>query len=346
MPKPFLTLANIAAKLGISTTAVSMALRGRPGVSEELRKKVVECAKEHGYQPNPVAVELMTWVRSQREAATDSTPIAFVTSFADPKLLERIYTFNAFLKGAARRGSDFGYHVEAFHGREPGMNPARLAQILKARGVRGVLLGPAWMDEPRVELDWKDFSVVMIGEVYLSANIYRVCNHHVQSCNLALRQLHALGYRRIAVAGVKKYEKSRGHEYLLGVDQFRRDEFPDTEVSTWLFNDWDGPAFAKWAKTHRIDAVVSNDPAPWDTVRTLKLPSGEAMGYANLDVPPGSPWSGINQHSEAIGETGMELLRQLLLAGERGTFLHPQIVLIDGTWVDGTTTRKAPPAAS
>ena len=44
------TLADIASRAGVSSVAVSKALKGKPGVSDELRKKVREIAQELGYQ--------------------------------------------------------------------------------------------------------------------------------------------------------------------------------------------------------------------------------------------------------------------------------------------------------
>ena len=46
------TLADIAAKVGVSNVAVSKALSGKQGVSEELRNKIKDIAKEMGYVSN------------------------------------------------------------------------------------------------------------------------------------------------------------------------------------------------------------------------------------------------------------------------------------------------------
>ena len=43
-------MADIAEKLGISVVSVSKALAGKPGVSEEMRAKVVALAREMGYE--------------------------------------------------------------------------------------------------------------------------------------------------------------------------------------------------------------------------------------------------------------------------------------------------------
>lgn len=46
------TLADIAAKVGVSNVAISKALSGKPGVSEELRSRIKDIAKEMGYVAN------------------------------------------------------------------------------------------------------------------------------------------------------------------------------------------------------------------------------------------------------------------------------------------------------
>lgn len=52
------TLADIAAKVGVSTVAVSKALSGKPGVSDELRSKIKSIADELGYVPNAQAKQI------------------------------------------------------------------------------------------------------------------------------------------------------------------------------------------------------------------------------------------------------------------------------------------------
>ena len=49
MPKK-VTMSDIAAELGISTVTVSKALSGQKGVSEEMRRRIMDIAEERGYQ--------------------------------------------------------------------------------------------------------------------------------------------------------------------------------------------------------------------------------------------------------------------------------------------------------
>ncbi|WP_156761728.1 LacI family DNA-binding transcriptional regulator [Microbacterium karelineae] len=52
------TLNDIARRLGVSKAAVSFALNDRPGVSQELRARVLEVAAEMHYRPNSAALAL------------------------------------------------------------------------------------------------------------------------------------------------------------------------------------------------------------------------------------------------------------------------------------------------
>ncbi len=52
------TIKDIAKELGISASAVSKALKDSHEISEKTKKLVLECAKKHNYQPNPMARSL------------------------------------------------------------------------------------------------------------------------------------------------------------------------------------------------------------------------------------------------------------------------------------------------
>jgi len=52
------TIKDIARELGISASAVSKALKDSYEISEKTKKAVLECAKKHNYQPNPMARSL------------------------------------------------------------------------------------------------------------------------------------------------------------------------------------------------------------------------------------------------------------------------------------------------
>ncbi|MCS6243841.1 MAG: LacI family DNA-binding transcriptional regulator [Opitutus sp.] len=332
------SITQIASDLGVSAMSVSVALRGKPGVSEKLRARILARAEELGYRPDPVASELMSMVRAQQRAKGVET-IAFINTFAEPALFARIPGLIDFLHGAQARAVDYGYHVEQFDAGQRGLSGRRLAEILKARGVRGLLVGPRWRTEPDIDFPWKDFSVMLVGESKYGPNLHRVCNHQMHSCTTLLTALVARGYRRIGLALVKEDEVNHGYGYLLGLEQFRLSAPNEVQVETWLYQDYDEGAFSQWVSDRGLDAVVSLPVQPGELVPQLRTATGEAVGYANLNVVVGSKYSGINQFAPEIGAVAVDMLRSLLLSGERGMAPRPHIVLVEGMWVDGETTR-------
>lgn len=68
-----MTMAELARLAGVSNATVSIALRGKPGVSEETRVRIVELAQQHGYRPNPVG-------RALRQSRTGSVGLYLPTT--------------------------------------------------------------------------------------------------------------------------------------------------------------------------------------------------------------------------------------------------------------------------
>lgn len=336
MPKKTISITSIARELGVSAMSVSVALSGKPGVSKALRARILEHASSLGYRPNPVAAELMSLVRSSQQRDGAET-IAFLNTFGDPVFFRGIQGFMAFVNGAKERAEKFGYRVEVFDVRAAGMTGSRLAEILKARGVRGVLLGPRWLDEPDIMFPWADFSVVLVGESVYGPNLYRVCNHHVHSCSTCLRVAVERGYRRIGVALFRRGEVQRSFDYLLGVDQFMRTGEHQVEIEPWLFESFDADATESWIRSKRLDCVVSLSAQVGRCVMAMPPVQGRRIGFAILSLEKDSPWAGIDQHLDQIGAASVDLLRNLLLSGERGAPLQPRILLIEGEWKEGNS---------
>lgn len=79
------TMADIAAKLGVSRQLVSLVMRDAPGASEETRRRVRQAAKELGFSPHVGA-------RSLRRARSKDLGVIFAPAHStEPEIVERIY---------------------------------------------------------------------------------------------------------------------------------------------------------------------------------------------------------------------------------------------------------------
>ncbi|MBC8009318.1 MAG: LacI family DNA-binding transcriptional regulator [Burkholderiales bacterium] len=332
---PETKLLDIARRLGVSKTTVSLALRGKPGLSEETVRRVLETAREMGYTPNPISSELMEIVRKNRHQE-GSQVIAFINPYQNPKRIRRLAGIWDFVEGAKMRAITYGYRIEVFDAREPGMTDGRLSDILEARGIRGVLLGPTWGTEVQVALPWDKFFAVVLGVPESGPHLQRVCNHHHHGTYTALDVLASKGYRNVGVALVRRHELGTRYAYSLGAEQFRLEQRPGVNVTTWIYDVWNDDEARAWVEKNDLDAVVGL--AYDDIITSLRTAAGASVGYANLAIWPGVPLSGIDQHPQSIGGAGVDLLRGLMLSGTRGIASRPQTLLVDGEWKEGSTT--------
>lgn len=329
------TLRTLADAAGVSVMAVSLALRGRRGVSEETRRKVQTLAAEMGYHPDPVASELMAQLRSHRRSGIGSC-VAFLNTFHDPAIYHTFPGLVQFIEGAKAAGQDYGYAVEEFALYQRRMTSSRISKILKTRGVRGIIVGPRWIDEEIDDFPWNEYASVVVGEAVFQPNLHRVCNDHAHTMATALRALAGKGYRRIMVGISDPFESARDSAFSRGIDVFRRGSPDACELVEWHYKHWDEERFASDLVRIRPDAVVTHgDQAGFWMEKNI---SWEDYGYANLSVESGSRWSGVNQHSFDIGMAAMDQLRLLLLRGVRGLQPRTSISLLQGEWQEGSST--------
>ena len=161
MPAPA-TLQDVAEKAGVHRSTVSLALRDNHRISAEVRAKIQRIADELGYRSNPLVTALMRSRRTRR--APRHVVLAYVTDYPTrygwrPPHHDRPDYF----PGAAARASELGYKLEHFWLGEPGMTPARFAQILASRGINGLLIGRLPPGKDEIQLPWEQCSAVALG---------------------------------------------------------------------------------------------------------------------------------------------------------------------------------------
>jgi len=336
------TLRDVAARAGVSVATVSMALRSHPRVSVATRMRIQELAREMGYAQDSSVARLMHYLRRKRvEKAPE--PLAFVTRLREEDLL-RFPTFHRQFLGATRRAAELGYRLD-FHTVDGMMNERRLGRVLRARGVRGVVIGPQIEPEGRLDLGWEHFASVAIGYSFLWPDTDRVINDKMQSVYLAMLELRRLGYRRPGFV-MEQWVDDRLRNHWTGAFlscQFRH--WPaDTHVPP-MVHPSDRAALVAWFERWRPDVLIGVELA--EPLRFLVEDLGvrvpEDVAFAVLDKQTEGPFAGhagIDQHPERIGEAAIDMLSAYLMRNELGVSGHPRVVSLPGVWVDGET---APP---
>lgn len=95
-------------------------------------------------------------------------------------------------QGAAEMARENGFSMDFLWFREPGMTVERFKQILKSRGIHGVILSPLDHPQERYPLEWGPFAVVGIGLSAPEARVSRVVHDNYRGMLLLLERLGAI----------------------------------------------------------------------------------------------------------------------------------------------------------
>ncbi len=340
LPPKLPTLREIARESGFALSTVSAALRGLPGVAESTVSEVRAVAESMGWRPNPLVSAWLSHVRAthapQQEAALAyiiSSPLGMQRYLQSP-------VFRAYLEGARMRAGQLGFSFESFHYEAFGSK--RLDQILQARGIAGVLIAPLAMETTEaIELEWAHYTACTIGYSFTDSPMHRAVNHHFHSSYLAVKQLEALGNRRIGLALPQAIDlRSTG---MFSGGYLSACRLSDL-ASLTIFNEVAGEevfaAFGKWMQSERPDAVIGLSDLP---VRMEGHGYGipRDVAFANIDLrPEHTGQAGIDQQSERIGVTAVDLVTAQLFRNERGVPTHPKLSLVESLWRPGPSAPK------
>ena len=131
------TIKDIARKYNVSTTTVSNALNGKPGIGEAARQEIIKLAKKMGYQPNYFARGLV----SKQSFAIGLT----ISNISDPFSSE-------LARGAFDKANELGYTLMLFNTNYDLTHETKSIEMLNAKGVDGIILCTVLQDDPNIDL--------------------------------------------------------------------------------------------------------------------------------------------------------------------------------------------------
>lgn len=183
------TIKDIALIAKISPTAVSMALNNRSGVSAKTRKRVLKIAEKLKYQPSYVAKTLI--------GKRSNTIALVIENIADPFYAELAL-------GIEERAAELGYSVLIYN---TGVNQEKEKSCidnLRARGVDGVIISTATIDDPNIKPLIEDhFPFVLVNRLSLDPPLINKMDYVVLdnfSCGYkGIEHFYRLGHGRIAI---------------------------------------------------------------------------------------------------------------------------------------------------
>ena len=337
-----ISMADIARKVGLGRSTVSMALRNHPEIAAATKDRVLKAASELGYQPNPLISLLMS--RLHEETTTRHDTVLAVINEPEADWNWRDFAiFQTMWAGMESQAKRRGYLIEEFRVGPHGIPPERLNQILVARGIPGIILAPKLETGPSRFTRWENFASVTADLSISTPGHSRSCIDHFHNFNRAWKALEARGYRRIGFLNNPGLSCRCEHQYhaanLVKLDQLP----PERRVAPLTLNGEDTTAdnVRTWLRKERPDAVLLAGADYMLRVVREVAAVPEELGVAALELgcaPAGM--SGIDERMNEIGEASVDMLIGRLQRNERGLLSAPRTLHVEGVWRDGNTTRR------
>lgn len=193
--KPAITLADVAQAAGLSTSTVSLALRGSPKIAQQTVTIVKGLADKLGYRVHPYVGAHMAAIRRGRITQIRAS-LAYLydrrRSWEEASKL--VHGPQRQFGPAKETAHRLGYQLEPFIYRSPSTTPAQLRKILYARGIEGLILDLA-LDKKEDLMDLSGFSYVSLAEIHVPALI--ISHDGYFNMELMFTRLWRDGYRRV-----------------------------------------------------------------------------------------------------------------------------------------------------
>lgn len=338
-----MSVRSLARQLGISATAVSLALKDSPRVSVAVRRQVQALARENGYVPNARLAELMDEVRRSVSPSYRATLAAFSLYPEEEPWRTRPY-LKVVLQSATECAQSHGYRLEYFWLKRPGMTPARFRNILQTRGIQGIFCLGSLDPEEKFPEELQKFAVITFA-ASIPSRLHRVVSHFEADARLLFEELLRRGYKRPGLAMLVHGDRRTDYAYSACYLSAQERLFAPSQLPILRSDQWDEAMFADWFDTHRPDVVVMHQSEDylggverWLKSRRLVVPRD--VGLALLDKNPQTArYAGICQDPARMGGTAAEMLIGRVLLRDLTPPLYPKVELVVGDWNEGRTLR-------
>jgi LacI family transcriptional regulator len=335
----YVTLRDIVKCTGLSIATVSRALRDMPGISAATRTVVQQAARELGYRVDPVLAALSAHRWHRRPVAAGSALAALADGILDGD------------GGMAQRAATYGYRFEVFQIHDY-PDPRRLADVLYARGIQGLIVGHIHTPGFCAAFDWSRFTAVACNEGVERPPVHLVMPNHFRAVQQAWDWAWDRGFRRIGLASFDMPSAIDLHD--------RRAAFLDRQqrVPVLAVKPWRGPRAAAnkperilhseaiqcaraWMQRDRPEIVLGFNAIFRWLLHDAGWRAPRWQAFVDLWISdPAAAATGTRLDGFELGRRAVDWVDSLLRSGERGIPRHPSTTSIDFEWQDGA----APPS--
>ncbi|MCC5841034.1 MAG: LacI family DNA-binding transcriptional regulator [Opitutales bacterium] len=335
-------LKDIARQVGCSRSAVSYALRNSRMISDTLRARIQATARELGWRPDAELARRMALVR-QTLLDGERPHLALVINKRFSELTSE-HAPRKHLAGARDYAEEKGYHADIFNLAEQPLKPARLRNILHARGIQGIVF--LMTLKPRLEDEYlalgDEFACVVAGARPPSAGFHTILNDYHGAGHLGVTRLLEKGYRRIGAVLPRGVDAPLTFAFTGGLTSVPRQRSEpaslpilhtggrETHIAENTFAE-----VRSWYAEHEPEAILTTDPDNLTRALADVSPRAEAVPIYSLDFDEGQRCrGGADLRQYQVGRAAVDVVVAQLHRGESGSPEYRRIVQIEPCWAE------------
>lgn len=341
---PEVTLKAVAVRAGFSVATVSYALQDNAKIPERTRRRINAVAIALGYRANPRIASVMAHIRRSRHASLGDR-IGFIWVHTSRALARKDPFLRLVYESACIRASQAGFLVEEFFPNEPGMSPRRLEQILRTRGISGILLSPVTTSEATVTMDWDwtSFSAAVIGNVAWKPELHHAAHHHFLGMHATLLEFSRRGIVRPA-AVIEHESNTRAKRAWEAAFLAHHPAGPEAPQLVRLAGLTAGESLESWLVKSRCDGLIVSSTPLLDATGLRAVCAARNLPVATLSRMHDDPAdiSGVDQCYDRIASHAVDLVIAQLNSNETGVPDLPRMMLFPGRWVTGIHRDQTP----
>jgi len=346
--KTSVTMADVARTVGVSASTVSRALRNDSRISQAMRQEIRQVAESMHYRPNPLVSALMSNRNAHFDKAAMNT-IALVTDYVGKESWKTKDVCRWEYEGMIERADALGYKVEEFALSDYSEDPERLSQVIRNRGIHGVLLGFSRDRRNKALIATGDFAIAGLSAYFRDALVDRSNFHGMYNVRLALDEIRKLGYRKTGLVVPEFNNRISGWQWSAGALDWQRHLPSADRCQPFIPAQDDSRAtFAQWMQREQPDSllVYKLPVQTWLASMGLTVPADIGVAYLYRTQTEMEAGAGIDGNLQLVGAASVDLVVASLNLNQVGLPRSPKEVLVKGVWRSGSTLRDKYKASS
>lgn len=334
------TITDVAREAGVHHSTVSRALRRHPSIPEGTRARVEEAARKLGYRPDPLLSALANRKMLADKPSYRAT-LAWLTNFDTARGWAAREHIRGYYEGAKARAEQLGFVLDEIWSRESGQSSAGLSRLLRARGIRGILLPPQPVPHTHIQLDWDGFAAVSFGSTLTRPRLHTIGHDHYRSLAKLVRHLAAIGFRSPAFYYEQAIDERVDGTWAAGFRFGMEKAGLPSSRALHPLRQPDPDAIVARLKKEKPDVILVNyslwlELAPRLEAAGLHVPS--KLSVAVVTVPDGKTEpGGITENARLMGAMAVDVISGLVQRGDYGLPQRPFRMVVEGEYTAGKT---------